>query len=75
MSVLSLIGGIISLIGRALPMALAYFAGLKTRDRQSAEAALEAKNAQAKVAANRPESLSELADRLRRKANDGKPVS
>ena len=71
-SILGFIGGILSFIGKALPVFLAYLAGLKTRDRQNAEARLKRTDAQATIAANRPESLAELAERLRREAG-GKP--
>ena len=50
MNILGFIGGVLSFIGKALPVFLAYIAGLKTRDRQKAETDLKVTRDQLDIA-------------------------
>lgn len=65
MSVLSFIGGVLSFIGKALPVFLAYLAGLKTRDRQKAETDLKVTRDQLDIASKPATHRDKLLDLMR----------
>lgn len=65
MSILGFIGGILSFIGKALPVFLAYLAGLKTRDRQHAETDLKVTRDQLDIASKPATHRDELLARMR----------
>ena len=65
MSILSFIGGILSFIGKALPVFLAYLAGLKTRDRQKAETDLKVTRDQLDIATRPASHRADILERMR----------